>query len=237
MNITKKAGLAVGMSAAAVLAIAPAAFAANVLKVDGLTTVADVPVSGPLVTGTTIGFKTDYNVPATCSASAAGGYVKRGVTVGLGTKIGAITSLTFSSCTATTLGFPVTIAKKGATEWGIFATAAPTSKTQATIPVEIRGVVAQMRSTGATPLTCELEATGTVAGTFNQNTQVLAITPATTTTYTLPIVAHNGAGTKTPQPSGVGTCGGQIYTGDRAQMTGSFQLSTGVVGGGGIHLQ
>lgn len=238
MKLTRTQIAAV-VAVASMAVAAPSAYAANVLEVDGLTTAADVAVTGPLVTGTTINFKTDFLVPSVCSTSAATGYVKRGVTVAAGVKIGGVTGLTLSGCTMSSLNYPIAISKYGTKEWSIVATATatatPTSKTQATIPVLITGIEAQMTSTGAPPYACELGASGTVTGTFNQYTQVLSITPATASTYPLPIQVYTGSGTRTPQPAGVGTCGGQFFTGDKVQLTGSFQLAT--PGVGGIHLQ
>lgn len=232
----KRVSIAATIVTALMMIVAPAAFAVNVLKVDGLTSpAADVTITAPLVTGTSIQFKTDFSVPATCSTLVAGGYVKRGVTVASGTQIGALTSVVLSNCTMTALSYPISISKSGTSEWGIFATATPTSATQATIPVEIRGVDGYWRSTGSVPYPCEFGFTGTMSGTFNQNTQVLAITPATSTTYPLSIVVFTGAGTKTPAPLNVGTCGGQMFTSDRLQTTFGSQIAT--PGVGGIHLQ
>lgn len=224
-----------GAVAASLLATAPAAFATTVLEVDGLTwTLADIAITAPLKTGTTVTLQSDYAVPGACSTSVSGGYVKRGVTVAANAKIGAITSMTLSGCTMTALGFPVTITKQGTPEWGIFATTTPTAGLSS-FPVEIRGIAADIRSTGSVPLVGELGLTGTLAGTFNQVNQTLTIYPAPSMTYPLLVVAYTGAGTRTL--SGSGTFAGQVYTGDRFQMTGSFRLSTGVVGGSGIKLQ
>lgn len=232
----KRTALSATIAAASLAIIAPAAYAANVLEVDGLTSpAADVAFAAPLAAGTSISLKTDFNVPASCDTSNTTGYVKRGVTVAAGARIGAITGLSFGGCTLTALAYPMTISKKGTTEWGIFATATPTSKTQATIPVQITGVNARMTSLGAPPYALDLGFTGSITGTFNQNTQVLSIKPPSQTSFTLPMLAYNGAGTDTLQPSGVGTFGGQLYTGDSMQMTGSFQLAT--PGVGGIKLQ
>lgn len=219
--------------AAVALALgAPAAYASSVLSVDGTASPpADVAVAAPLVTGTVVGFLTDFAVPATCTSSTTGGYVKRGAAVVAGAKIGAITSMSLGGCTMTGLGYPVLISKAGATEWGIFATATPSSATAATVPVEIRNLQGSWTSTGARPYPCEVEFTGTIRGSFNQNTQVLSIAPATSSTYSMALTVLNGSGG--PMPSGQGGCLGQMYTGDRMQMTGSFQLST--PGTGGIH--
>lgn len=232
----KRTALAATIAATSLSIVAPSAYATAVLKVDGLTSPpADVTVTAPLVAGTTISFETDYNVPATCSTSAMSGYVKRGATVAVGAQIGAITSMAFTSCTMTSLNYPLSISKMGAAEWGIFATSTPASSAVATIPVEIRDVAGYWRGTGTPPLSCEFGFTGSLTGVFNQNTQVLSIVPATSTTYPTLIEVFNGAGTKTPAPVDTGTCMGQMYTGDRMQLTGSFQLAT--PGVGGIKLQ
>jgi hypothetical protein len=61
-------------------------------------------------------------------------------------------------------------------------------------------------------------------------TQQISI--STAPAFPLAIQAFNGAGTKTPAPTGI-TCGGQIYTGDNMSMTGAFTLDT--PGTAGIH--
>jgi hypothetical protein len=246
MKRFKKSSLVIGVMAAVTMLIAPAAFATNTLSVDGTTS----PAGNVSVTGANVGtlsFVTDFGVPASCSASSVAGYVQRGATVASGNKIGAITNLAFGSagspCTATGLNYPVVIEKSTKVghpaEWGIYATATP-AKGAASVPIEIRGVVAKMHSTTpATPTpsnkwACDLQAgsnlgTTVVAGTFNQTNQRITIN--TGIAFPLPITAFDGAGTNS---AGAGiTCGGQIYTGDNANMTGAFALST--PGVGGIH--
>ena len=237
MKINKKrAGLAAGALAGVTMLIAPAAFAANVLVVDGLSSTGNVVVDG--VNKGTLSFETDYLEPASCTTSDVDGYVKRGVTVASGVKIGAITNLTFGSasalCSATTLNYPVIIEKDVNTgapaEWDIVATATPT-KGQAEVPIEIRNIWVKMHSTTTNSWPCSITARGTVAGKFNQSTQRISIDTAPS--YPLAITALGTAvGSKTPAVSGV-SCGTLVQTGDFASMDGEFTLTT--PGVGGIH--
>lgn len=234
----KKAGIGAGIVAAAVLAFAPAAFATNTVRVDGTTTPAgNVAITGNNTGLGNIGFLTNFGVPATCTGSSITGYVKRGASATAGTQIGAISNMTFSPCTATTLNYPVAITKKASpAEWPIIIRTTPASKTQNVIDITIVGVSAQMRSTGSAPYLCNLNATGNVNGTFNRTTQ--RITIATAPAYPLNIIAYDTSGNKTPVgglPPGTGTCVGQIETGDTAQMSGTFSVVT--PGVGGIQLQ
>lgn len=234
----KKTGLVVGTLAAATMLIAPAAFAANVVSVNGVTSGPNVSASGTNVG--TITFVTDYGITTTCNASAVTGYVTPGASTVAGTKIGAISTQSFSSCTVDG-GLPVVVEKNtnaGApAEWGIYVTSTP-AKGQNVANIEIRGVSAKLHSTTpVTPTTanrwnCDLGATATaIPGTFNQSTQRLAFTTAAGA-YPLNLTAYNGLGTKTALGSSTGTCAGQIYTGDKANMSGVFNLTTV---GTGVH--
>ena len=237
MKIHKKAGLAAGVVAAVTMLIAPAAFATNTLSVNGVTTGGTSPVTGALPTGGTIGFVTDFGVPASCTTAAVAGTVTKGASVTAGSQIGAINSLTFGSssslCDATGLHYPVIIEKSNKVgapaSWGIFVKTTP-AKGATTVPIEIRNVTAKLHSTNTTGnWACDLEAKGTVPGVFNQSTQQIIITP-TAGSYPLDITAFDGTKTNT-EGAGI-TCGGEIYSTDFAQMTGTFNLtSTGT----GIH--
>lgn len=230
----KKASLAAAMAAVALSLATPAAFAANVLIVDGTSSPpADVATTASLVGN--MSFVTDYAVSSSCSTAAVGGYVKRGASVTSGTKIGAITSAVFgtSSAYCTTWGglsLPVVMAKTASpTEWGIYAASTP-AKGATVVPVQIRNVGINMHSTGSLPWSCELGMVGTLPATFNQTTQRLTIN--TGASYPLAITAFDKSGTSTPDPSGI-TCGGEFYTGDNMAVTGTLQLAT--PGVGGIH--
>jgi hypothetical protein len=237
MRLNRRTGLVGGVLAAAMLALAPAAFAANVVKVDGLTAPAGDVAMTAAVMSPGINFVTNFGVPSRCTGSAVSGYVRRGATAASGTKIGAITSLTFSPCSATTLGWPWQVSKKAASaEWGIYVRVTPSSKTQNLISVELRDVSLYVRSTGSAPFYCEFQAHATaIPATFNQTTQQLSID--TGASYPLNLTAYDGTGVKGPGnvlPPGTGACVGQIETGDTMKMVGSFSIST--PGVGGIHL-
>ncbi len=217
------------LASAVVMVAAGTAFASNTLTVGGSAT----PAGNVGVTGANNGnltFLTDFGVPTTCTASSTGGYVTRGASVTAGSKIGAITSLTFSSCTATDLRYPVNITKKSSpTEWPIHVVTTPTSKSQDVIQIEIRNVSAHMRSTGSAPYACAANAAGTVRGTFTRSTQRLAIS---TSGYPLALDALNTSATKESEGGAAASssCAGEIQDGDGANMTGSFTLSTGGAG-------
>ncbi|MFI5430074.1 hypothetical protein [Aeromicrobium sp. UC242_57] len=155
----KKAIIAAGAAAAATMLIAPAAFASGVVIVNGTSSpAADVPVTGAL--SGTISFLTDFGTPASCTTASVGGYVKRGASLASGTKVGAITTMTFgggTACTATGLNYPVVIEKStkvgSPAEWPIHLTATP-AKGSASAPIEIRNVDAQMHSTGSPVWAC-----------------------------------------------------------------------------------
>jgi hypothetical protein len=164
----------------------------------------------------------------------------RGVSVTAGTKIGAISAQSFSSCTIDG-GYPVVVEKDtnaGApTEWGIYVTSTP-SKGQTLVGIEIRGISMKMHSVSpVTPTStnrwnCDAGLTATaLPGQFNQSTQQLAFTTAGGA-YPLNLTAYNGLGTKVALGSNAGTYGGQFYTGDKMNFSGVFNLTTV---GTGVH--
>lgn len=244
MNINKKrAGIATGVLAAVTMLIAPAAFAANTLSVDGTTSpVGDVAVSG--VNKGTLNFETDYAVPADCTTAAVTGTVRRGVSVTSGTTIGKISNLTFTNCTATALKYGVIIEKNTnvgkPAVWDIVAEETP-AKNQRYVDVSIRNISVKMHSTGSGAWVCSLKAEADSApAVFDQVTQEIAID--TRVSYPFEITAYDGSNTtdrKVALPSPLddpladGTCVNQIYTDDRADMWGTFTLDT--PGVGGIH--
>ncbi|MFI5430077.1 hypothetical protein ACHMWU_28970 [Aeromicrobium sp. UC242_57] len=210
--------------------IAPAAFASNLVAVNGTSSpAADVPVTGSL--SGTISFITDFGVPASCTTASVGGHIKRGASATVGTKIGAITNLTFGNtggtgCSSTGLGYPFLIKKSTKTgspvEWPIHLTSTP-AKGSGSAAIEIRNVAMKMHSTGLTRWGMDLEATGTVpAKIFQGATPQIQITP-TAGVFPLALQAFDGWGTNTAAEH---TMFGQIYTGDGMQMTATFNLST-----------
>lgn len=239
MNINKKrAGIATGVLAAVTMLIAPAAFAANTLSVDGTTSpVGDVAVSG--VNKGTLNFETDYAVPASCTTAAVTGTVRRGAAVATGTTIGKISNLTFTDCEATDLEYGVIIEKDNnagaAAVWDIVAEETP-AKNQRYVDISIRNIGVKMHSTGSGAWVCSLGAVAaSVPATFDQITQEIAID--TRATYPFAITAYDGSNTTNRKvalpPTPNGTCVNQIYTGDAADMWGTFTLDT--PGVGGIH--
>lgn len=236
-----KKTLFAGGAAVALVMGSQAAFATSTVSVNGSTTPpADVAITGPSVGG--ISFLTDFGVPASCSGGTASGYIKKGASATTGTKVGAISSLTFATgCTATSLAFPVNITKKAGAEWGIFLDGTP-AKGATTINVEIRGVYAAMIDNARTApnLRCAVNAQGNVAGTagatvkaqikLNQSgtTDYLVVnTPAQPTPalqYPLTLDALNGSADKAATGT-ISSCGGEIQDGDKASMVGTFALN------------
>jgi hypothetical protein len=233
----QKASLLVGAAALALAVYPPSAFAANTIRVDGTTT----PPGAVAITGNNtglgnIGFVTNFGDSGSCTSSAVSGYVNRGAAATAGTQIGAVTTMTFSPCTRTTLNYPVVITKKPVpAEWSIVVRTPPASKTQNVIDVTIKNVSARMLSTGSAPFLCHVEARGDVNATFNRTTQRLTI--ATAPAYPLNLTAYDTSGGDAAGniiPPGSGTCVGQIETGDTASMSGNFNVIT--PGAGGIQL-
>ncbi|MFS3130170.1 hypothetical protein ACLM5J_17340 [Nocardioides sp. Bht2] len=173
--------------------------------------------------GTNVGdltFASDAAVPMKCTSSTITGAVNRGTSVVASATIGTISDLDFTGCEATALDYPVTVASKGTWAIKVRNTPAPTANI---VDIEIANLTAQVKSTGATPLACDFEATGTVPGTFNASTQQITIA---STAFPLALQAFDGTGTKTAAAT---TCGGDVWTGDRANMNGVFNLA--VTGG------
>jgi hypothetical protein len=214
-KILRKSTMVGAMATTALMVAAPAAMAAGPLTVGGSAT----PAGAVAITATNVGsfsFVTDYGVPATCTTATIAGSINRGTAVVDNAVIGKISSLTFSGCTATALNYPVTITKTG-TDWNLVVDGTPASGAVANL--EITGVSAQMRSTGSAPYACDLTAaSSSVPGSFNPATQRLSVN-AVSGVFPLALTAAGGV-----------TCGGQIYTGDRAQMSGVFAVSTGGAG-------
>lgn len=229
----KKAGLAAGLVAAVTMVIAPAAFAASTVKVGGTATpVGPVAISGS-VKSPGVEFNTNFGVLTACTASTISGTVNRGTVVsGSSTQIGVISAATFTGCTAAG-GLPVIIKKdpKVVTSWPIHVVGVP-PKGQDLIPIQIRNITVKMHSTiPAVPSAgnkwpCYLKATGTVNGTFRQSTQQILIDTAPA--FPFAITAFDGASESAQTvlpPSGPGTCGGTIFTGDSADMDGDFAVT------------
>lgn len=218
-KILRKTTMVGAMATTAVMLAAPAAMAAGPLTIGGSAT----PAGAVAITATNVGnfsFVTDYGVPATCTTATISGSINRGTSVVNNAVIGKISSLTFSGCTATALNYPVTITKTGSVDWDLVVDGTPASG--ATANLKITNVSAQMRSTGSAPYACDVAAAtpsgGSVAGSFNPSTQRLSVT-AVSGVYPLNL-----------DPAGTSSCGGQIYDGDKAQMSGVFAVSTGGAG-------
>lgn len=235
MKLNRRTGLAGGILAAAVLALTPAAFAANVVKVDGTTSPPGaVSISGGLTAVASM--VTNFGVPIACTTASLTGTIQRGSTATAGTQIGSIASLAGSPCTATTLNYPLSVSKRAVpSTWGIFVKTTPTSKTQQFIDVEIRNILMLLISPGSAPYPCHFELRGTIQARFDQINQRLIV--ATAPAYPLVITAYDSTGGKLPAnilPPGTGTCVGQFETGDTAKMSAIWAVST--PGVGGIHL-
>jgi hypothetical protein len=223
MKLNRRTRLVGGVLAAAVLALAPAAIAANVVKVGGLTT----PVGPVSMIGISSGLNLDSAWAMTsCPGGATlAGSIQRGAVATAGAQIGSITSMTGSACTSNMKS--VNISVKGA-PWGIYVRVTPAAKTQQLIEVEVR-ILVDVRSTGAAPYVCHWEGAGTVRAQFDQVNQQLILNP--TSAYPLAVTAYDGSGGNI-LPPGTGTCGlATVQTGDLAKFTGTFSIATPGTGG------
>lgn len=236
-----KKTLLVSGAAVALLMGSQAAFATTTVSVGGTTT----PAGNVAVTGTSVGslnFLTNYGVPASCSGGTASGYIKRGASAVSGTQVGAISSLSFAtSCTATSLNFPVTMTNKAAKgDWGIYADGTP-AKGATTINVEIKNIYAQMIDSVQTApnIRCAVNVAGNVAETVGATVKAqIKLNVVGTTDYLVvntpalgtpalrtPLVLNALDGSANKATATTSSCGGEIQDGDLASMVGSFALN------------
>lgn len=165
----------------------------------------------------TIGFLTDYGVPVSCSTSALTAKAYRGALVAATNPIGRITGMTGSSCIATALNFPVTVAMNPG-DWDIKVKTVPAAAGQP-IPVEVKNVSITFGSSGGP---CHFSAAAGSAGVpatltpgpIGGNDARIIFTPSTG----YPLVIST--------PSGSATCGGQVYPGDLMNVAGTYNLTT-----------
>lgn len=232
---SKRTKVVAALVAVGILLCSSAAFGTSTLQVDGTTT----PPGAVAVTGnsaTNTSFLTNFGIPMRCAGSSIAGYVNRGVSVTAGTQIGAISAMAYSSCTMTTLNYPVVMVKTSVpTDWPIMVRNTPSSASQNTIDVTIVGAQINVRSTGSAPYACHFQTLGNVNATFNRVTQQLTI--VTAPAMPLNLTAYDSTGSTGPSnilPPGSGTCIGWVETGDTASMSGAFNVYT--PGVGGIHL-
>jgi len=176
-----------------------------------------------------INFLTDFAaapVPMECLASAITGQIHQSAPVQAGSVLGHIDTLTFTNCVATDLDFPVIVELTDDADIDIVATASVPA--HASVPIKITGIDAVMHSTGSKPWTCNVHAinrtgvdlTGSVVPGSGSVDGTIIISNANDA---LALTALDGT---TDAPTSSGTCGGQIYTGDNANMGGSFTLDT-----------
>ncbi|RLV54522.1 hypothetical protein D9V41_15880 [Aeromicrobium phragmitis] len=221
-KIMKTTAVGAGIGAM-VLAGSAAAFASHTSVTVGGSSSPAGPVA---VTGTNtsqIGFETDFGVPLYCDTASVEGNVLRGASVNVGNKVGEITDLLFSDCTATALDYPVIVTMSA----GDFDVRTHPANAGDPVPVTITGVDAHVRSTGSQPYACEMFAEGSVdaiihpgAGGVDGSVELV---PGS---FNLAVTAGDGNG----NPS-TSSCGGEIWTGDVAQpLFGDFALSTGGAG-------
>lgn len=225
----KKRTLFAGIpAAAAVMGLsmsAAFAFQGTQVSVDGDTTPGTVAVGGFNDGG--LNFLTDWGTPMDCDDAEVVGTLHRGAAVVEDGVIGTIDDLLFKNCSATGLGYQVEVTSDPGS-WNIVATETPANPGDP-VEIEIRDVSAYMHSTGSTPWPCELEAKATaITGTFYPGVTADGNDgriETSTSGFPLAITAFTGAGTRTPNPPNVGTCGGQIYTDDAANMFGDFEMN------------
>jgi len=144
---------------------------------------------------------TSPNTSVNCSGGTAGGTVNLGSNAD-GSAIASIDSATFSGCSGP-FGLSLNITQTQA--WTLNATGAPDGGVTAG---SITDVAADVTSTGFIP--CSFSVSGSVDGSFDENTQTLAVAPAGTGGLTI---------------SDVSGCVGFVSNGQVAQMTGSYTIS------------
>jgi hypothetical protein len=236
MKLNKKSAMAVAAVSASALVAVPAAFATTGLVVDGSSVPGTVVITAD-VTSAGVSFSSDWDVPVRCSSSDIMGTVNRGAAMINGSTIGQITDLTFSNCLMDHV-YPLAIKKNtnvGApASWPIELVGTP-SKGQNIVPIVIRDVNAKIHSTtpavpsATTPWTCHMDATGDVAGTFNQATQQIGF--VADGTFPLALRPLVGTSATTNVTSGAGTCVGTFQPGDNAEFGASFDVDTPGTGG------
>lgn len=199
-RITKAAALA----ATGIIALAPAAMAATyTVAVGGSTTTG---TNAYTATTSAISFDTNYGVPMTCSSGTAQGNIQRGATFTppAATTVATITGTTWSGCIAPTLlNTQLNVTQVGT--WNLKATGAPVN---GVVSGRIDNVNAQVRS--VVDNRCEFDVSGSVAGSFDSNTQKLSINFST-----YPLEITNVVG-----------CYGEVLDGDLADFDADYAVST-----------
>ena len=199
-RITKAAALA----ATGIIALAPAAMAATyTVAVGGSTTSG---TNAYTATTSAISFDTNYGVPMTCSSGTAAGNILRGTTFTppAATTVATITGTTWSGCIAPTL-FDTQLNVTQVGTWNLKATSAPVN---GVVSGTITNVNAQVRS--VINDRCEFDVAGSVAGSFNTNTQTLSINFSSN-----PLEISNVVG-----------CFGEVLDGDLADFDADYAVST-----------
>lgn len=170
-----------------------------------------------------VAFTTDYGVHIGCSSASIRGKVTYNAQVLAGQTIGEINNLT-ANCSATVLNLP-TVPSMGGGNWTIKVRNTPANPGDP-IDVTITGMSYYFRSAN-----CEfLAATPTGVGVNGTLVPGVAggpdahLTIDSTTSYPLTLTAYTGAGLRIPAP--MGTCGGQILTGDLSSVTSDNDVKT-----------
>lgn len=208
MRYSKK-GAALAMGAASIVMLgSTAAYAAGtVVSVNGVSTPASVPVTGTNTSAIT--FDTNFGVPMTCNSSSISGAVNRGAAVSTGNTVGSIGSLSLTSCTATSLNFPVTVTMS-AQDINVRNATGVNAGDPVPVDIQVDAVI-----DGGEP--CYFTAEGSVQGVINPGSG----SPDGT------IELQQGYDLVIDTPGGDPTCGGEIYPDDLAQATGGdFDLTT-----------
>lgn len=229
----KRAPIAATLAAVAVLVGTQAAFATTTLSVDGAASPAG-PVAVSMKNGTpgapeylgTFDFETEYLVAGTCKQATFEGYLLRGTSSTLGTKIGAITEAHSANCGITALDWIQNIYKKpGTSEWGIHLLEVPTPG-QRYVNIFFRNVDLRMNSMGSKPWNCAAKLVGDVRGKFDTQLDRLILNTPTLAwplSFPLYIDALNRFADETDSTTTT-TCAGEIQDNDRVSLKGTFQL-------------
>jgi hypothetical protein len=211
----------VAIAASAALLAAPPAGAAGPVQVGGATTPSVVAISGSSVGA--FSFVTDYGVPGTCRSTAITGELYPGTPVVDNAEIGEVRGWTSDACTLTGLNYAVTLRlEPGTAAWRLVVDGTPS--TGGVVALELRGVTFELRSTGQVSSGWRSRLSGSLHGTFDPTAQRLSFS-AVPGVFPLNVTALTSAGIPTDS-----TFFGQIYTGDRVQVSGAIALHTGGLG-------
>lgn len=220
MNTPTRGAVLGGIAAIALGVAAPAMAAHTVVTVGGDSSPDEVSVEGTNSTPS-IQFISNRGTTLTCAGSEIVGTVLQGASVDVGEKVGEITDLTFSPCTASSLNLPVTVTM---TAGDITVREHPASAgddLEVTIDVPaatITGTGCSFTAAGSVDAVIHPGSNGTAAP--DGEIELVPVDFSDITTFDLNVTV----------PGGGSTCGGEVHDGDAAGpsdlVSSIFELDT-----------